>query len=211
MVEAYLRQSPLAHLHLGARTTHDEDTANVGVMAMELPYRVMIVLRGSPADTDFIAAVEKVLTFDLPLSPCTSSGNPDRIHALWMGPDEWLIVAPQDGHGELALKLVSALSKIHASIVDVSESRTIVRLSGENARDTLSKGCSIDLHPREFHQGQVVNSLLAQAHVTLHQISDDEDANGTAYDVFVHRSFAEYLWSWLEDSTREYGLLITPE
>jgi len=211
MVEAYLRQSPLAHLHLGARTTQDEDSSDAGVTAMELPYRVMVALRGSPDDTDFIMAAEKVLTIGLPVAPCTSSGNPDGIHALWMGPDEWLLVAPQNGHEELALSLTSALTGIQASVVDVSESRTIVHLSGINARETLTKGCSIDLHPRKFSKGRVVNSLLAQAHITLHQVKDDEDAEGAAYEIFIHRSFAEYLWSWLEDATREYGLLITAE
>lgn len=211
MVEPYLRQSPLAHLHLSTRTAREDSNVNAGVMAMEQPHRVMIALRGSPDDTGFIAAVEKVLTIGLPSAPCTSSGDAKNVHVLWMGPDEWLVVAPQSGHEELALTLTSTLAGTHASVVDVSESRTIVHLSGVNARETLTKGCSIDLHPREFPKGRVVNCLLAQAHITLHQVKNDEDAEGAAYDIFVHRSFAEYLWSWLEDASGEYGLLITAE
>ena len=211
MVESYLRQSPLAHLHLDTRATDDNSDLEAGVMLMELPYRVMITLRGSSTDKAFITVVGKVLATNLPLGPCTSSGDANGVHVLWMGPDEWLIVAPKSEHDGLALKLTSALAGVHASVVDVSESRTIIRLSGKNARETLSKGCSIDLHHRAFNKGQVINSLLAQAHVTLHQGSNDEDANGTAYDIFVHRSFAEYLWSWLEDATQEFGLRITTE
>ncbi len=45
---------------------------------------------------------------------------------------------------------------------------------------------------------------------------DSADANlasggGPAYDVYVLNSFAEYLWLWLEDAAREYGLRVTAE
>lgn len=204
MVEAYLRQSPLAHLHLGARAGSDAGNEHAGVTVSELPHRHQVTLRGSTADKAFMAGTEKVLKFKLPKDPCTSAGSVKGTHALWMGPDEWLIVSNIDVYK----KLVTALEGIHAAVVDVSESRTTLRLSGHCARETLSKGCSIDLHPREFDAGKVVNTLLSQAHVTLHQVNKDSPKSGPAYDIFVHRSFAEYLWSWLEDATREYGLRV---
>ena len=207
MVEAYLRQSPLAHLHLGARAISDADSNDAGVGIQELPHRVQIAVRGSSSDKAFTAATNRVLSIDLPVTPCSSSGDVEGIHALWMGPDEWLIVAPANGYDGLASKLATSLVGVHAAVVDVSESRTTIRLSGSNARDTLSKGCSIDLHPRAFTKSKVVNTLLAQAHVTLHQVTDS-DVDGCIYDIFVHRSFAEYLWSWLEDATRAYGLQV---
>lgn len=204
MVEAYLRQSPLAHLHLGARAKSDAENSHAGVTISELPPRHQVTLRGSTTDKAFMTTVEKLLKFALPTVPCTSNGPAKGTHALWMGPDEWLIVSTT----ELYKKLLTALDGIHSAVVDVSESRTTLRLSGHCARETLSKGCSIDLHPREFDAGKVVNTLLAQAHVTLHQVSKDTQKSGPAYDIFVHRSFAEYLWSWLEDATREYGLRV---
>ncbi len=210
MVEAYLRQSPLAHLHLSARAVNDAASSDAGVAIREITHRVQIVLRGAASDKAFMAAATKALPVELPLDPCTSSGEVEGLHILWMGPDEWLIVAPDDGYGDLASKLSGGFVGVHAAVVDVSESRTTVRLSGNSACETLSKGCSIDLHPRQFSKDKVVNTLLAQAHVTLHQITDD-DTNGCTYDIFVHRSFAEYLWSWLEDATREYGLRVLSE
>jgi sarcosine oxidase, subunit gamma len=210
MVEAYLRQSPLAHLHLEARTNNDSDGPDAGVNVSEFTHRVQIALRGSTSDKVFTAAVENVLSVSLPAAPCTSAGDASGLHVLWMGPDEWLVVAPADGgHETLAQDLTVALTATHAAVVDVSESRTTIHINGRDARGTLSKGCSIDLHPRNFAKGKVVNTLLAQAHVTLHQVSEDVEDGGCAYDLFVHRSFAEYLWSWLEDATREYGLNIS--
>jgi sarcosine oxidase gamma subunit len=37
----------------------------------------------------------------------------------------------------------------------------------------------------------------------LHQLDD-----GPGYDIYVHRSFAIYAWSWLADASREYGLSV---
>jgi sarcosine oxidase subunit gamma len=33
-------------------------------------------------------------------------------------------------------------------------------------------------------------------------------ADTPAYDLYVHRSFADYLWRWLEDAAKEYGVAI---
>ena len=63
----------------------------------------------------------------------------------------------------------------------------------------LAKGCSIDLHPRAFTRGRVVQTLLAKTAVLIH-------AKGEAsFDVHVPRSFADYAWAWLENAQAEYG------
>ena len=71
------------------------------------------------------------------------------------------------------------------------------------ARDLLAKGCSLDLHPRVFGRGGCAQSHLAKAQVVLHQVSDEP-----AFDLYVLRSFADYLWAWLEDAAGEYGLAV---
>ena len=62
----------------------------------------------------------------------------------------------------------------------------------------LAKGCTLDLHPRVFGLGHVVQSTLARVDVILVQVSGDGDL---AFDIHVGRSFAEYLWLWLEDAS----------
>ena len=51
--------------------------------------------------------------------------------------------------------------------------------------------------------GHCAQSHLAKAAITLHQTDD-----GPAFDLYTRRSFADYLWRWLEDAAREYGLAI---
>ena len=57
--------------------------------------------------------------------------------------------------------------------------------------------------------GGCPQSLLAKASVLIHLV-DDEPVRGPSFDVYVARSFVQYLWTWLEDAGREYGVLIEP-
>ena len=86
------------------------------------------------------------------------------------------------------------------SVVDVSAQRTTLRLRGEQVRDLLAGGCSLDLHPRVFGRGAAAQTLLGQAGVLLMALDD----TGSHYQIVVRSSFAGYLTSWLLDAATEY-------
>jgi sarcosine oxidase subunit gamma len=181
----------------------------------ERPYRGLVNLRGPAGDKTFDSAVQEALGVALPSEPNTTAGTTGEgdLRVFWLGPDEWWVVTPGDGPA-MADKLRAALAGQKAAVTDVSESRTCIHISGARARDLLSKGCPLDLHPRVFSAGRCAQSLCAKAMITLHQVADDGDdttGSGPAYDVYVLNSFAEYLWLWLEDAAREYGLRVTAE
>ena len=69
---------------------------------------------------------------------------------LWIGPDEWLVVTPDRRAARIERVLRDALDGQHAALIDVSHSRTILTLSGPDARAVLSNGCPLDFHPRVF-------------------------------------------------------------
>ena len=200
MTESYLRQSALAHLGLAARVTGAPGEA--GVLLCERPFRAQINLRGDVAAKRFRDAVEGVVGVAPPRQPNTTA-SAGAITAFWLGPDEWLIVAPDDRADKMVEALRAALEKQHTAVTDVSEARTAIGLSGANARDVMMKGCSLDLHPREFGPGRCAQSTLGKAQILLHQLDD-----GPTYDLYVPRSFAEYLWAWLEDASLEYGMAV---
>ncbi|NQW01166.1 MAG: sarcosine oxidase subunit gamma [Rhodospirillales bacterium] len=206
MVKPFLRQSPLAHLHLEARRPLGDGLPEAGIHVAERPHRSQIAVRGQATDPAFLQGIEKALGISLPTEACTASGKPGDLQVLWMGPDEWLVVGGPDNAALIISKLTTALVDLQVALVDVSESRTVIELSGKQARVVLDKGCSIDLHPRSFGPGQVVNTLLGRGHVLLHQTDHEPASGSSAYDIYVHRSYAEYLWSWIEDAAREYGL-----
>ena len=114
--------------------------------------------------------------------------------ALWLGPDEWLILAPLGAGPAVVGELGAALEGSHRSIVDVSANRVALELSGPRAREVLSKGCAIDLHPRAWRPGMCAQTMLARTQVILHERSDSTG-------ILVRPSFADYLVDWLFDAS----------
>lgn len=193
MADFPLQRTALCHLAGGAAPS----VQGGGVRLAELPHVGKVALRGDPDDREFHAAVRDALELDLPLAPNSSSETP-AVCALWLGPDEWLLVCAPGSEGDVADALRAALAGRHAAVVDVTDGRAVLRLSGARARTVLAKGCAIDLHPRAFAFGDVVQAALAKSQVILQQSVDDEDEGGPAFDIYVARSFADYLWAWLK-------------
>jgi sarcosine oxidase subunit gamma len=204
-----MRQSALSHRHLyahGDTEAMEVAKAAATVHLAEQPHRGKLNLRGDPDDKDFLAAAGRALGLVLPTSPNTvSGGDGDGCAALWLGPDEWLVTCAPGDEAGLRDKLAAALADRHHSLVDVTDSLTTIRVDGPRAADLLAKGFPLDLHPRAFPPGSVGQSTLAKADALVHCLAQNADS-GPVFEVTVRRSFAEYLWLWLQDHGREYGL-----
>ena len=59
--------------------------------------------------------------------------------------------------------------------------------------------------------GREAQSRLAKATVVIHRVADDSAADGPVFDLYAVRSFAEYVWHWLEDAGREFGVAVLTE
>jgi sarcosine oxidase subunit gamma len=165
----------------------------VDVQVRELPFLGQLSLRLDPQGPA-AAAVAGVLGRALPQpSRATRVGN---VRALWLGPDEWLVLTPPGAATALATDLHAALAEARGAVVDVSAQRTTLALSGPRAADVLAKGCSLDLDAGVRPPGTCVTTLLAQTGVTL-----VVDADG--FLVLVRPSFADYLARWLLDASVE--------
>jgi sarcosine oxidase subunit gamma len=158
-----------------------------------------IGLRGDAFDPRFGDACRAALGSALPVAANTVTVDA-ALAVLWLGPDEWLVVTPPGQETALLEALERSLSGLHAAATDVTGNRARLRLVGPGARQTLMKGCSLDLHPRRFGPGRCAQTSLARAQILLYQLDDTP-----CYDLFVRRSFAEYVWAWLDDAMAEYG------
>jgi len=155
-------------------------------------------LRGDGADTAFLGGVQRQMGFPLPLGPNTTTENESNA-ALWLGPDEWLLITPLGDEAAVAAGLRQALDGLFFAVTDITHGQTVIRLSGPKVRDVLSKGCSLNLHPKTFGPGRCAQTLLAKVGVTIRWVDDRP-----SLDVIVRRSFAEYLVLWLKDAAKEY-------
>lgn len=209
MTEAYLRQSALDHLGLAGLAKADAAATEVRLAEKLLPAAVN--LRGDREEPAFVAAVQSVLGVEPPVEPNTAA-NGDGLALLWLGPDEWIAIqhsATPEAEWRLAARLREALGELHAAVTEIGEQYACIHIAGAKAREVIAKGCPLDLHPRVFGgSGHCAQTHLAKTTVILHQVSADEDA-GPAFDIYTRRSFSDYLWRWLADAGREYGLVVT--
>jgi len=201
MVEPYLRQSPLASLHIQGETTLP---STADYQLLEHPYRGLINIRGDIQDAKFGAAIKKATRTDLPKQPNAVSGTAKGTHIIWLGPDEWLVVTKPGGEERMVSSLTKSLDGLHASVTDISESRTVIGLSGTRALDILEKGCSLDLYPQVFTVGQCAQTRLSRANVILHHTGIAKAKDVSFYELYVLRSFAGYLWQWILDAGKEF-------
>ncbi len=205
MVESYRQQSPLDHLALTTHPARHADDA--GLILGQRSFMELINLRGDANRSDFTDAVRHAVKIDLPISANTAAGKSAGPHILWLGPDEWLIVAKPGSGERMATALRNALAGQHAAVTETGQSRTCITIGGSHARDVLAKGCALDLHPSAFGAGQCAQTLLAKAGVILHLPLAPKGAE-PMFEIHVLRSFAAYLWAWLEDAAQEYGLRV---
>lgn len=174
-----------------------------GVALREIPHLAQVGLRGDPGDPAFTAAARAALGFDLPLAANTVAAAGD-LSALWLGPDEWLIIGSPDAESGLVARLEAALAGRHAAVVNLTANRTVLELSGPSARAVLAKACSLDLRPRAFKPGQCAQTNIARTVGILQRMEGD------TWQIYVRNSFAIYLADWLLDAMAEYGIETVP-
>jgi sarcosine oxidase subunit gamma len=186
-----LRRSPLTHLADRMATA----SVSVTVSLSEAQFLGMVSLRVEPS-SPAAARLAAVLGAPLPAGCGETTGTGGR-RALWLGPDEWLVVTSDDP-AALAHQLDAAIGADPGLALDVSANRTVIELTGPQARTVLEKGCPVDLHPRSFGPGRAVTTTLARVPVLLWQTDHDR------YRVLPRSSFADYVARWLLDAMQEY-------
>jgi sarcosine oxidase, subunit gamma len=161
----------------------------------ELPFVSQINLRADPKDVRLMQSLESGLGFALPAVSNTVASREDR-RALWLGPDEWLVVGPDGQQEALAQTLRNGLNG--GSIVDVSANRALLEVRGPKARELLAHGIPIDLDARSFGPDHCAQTLLAKAQVIVERRSEE-----AGFHLYVRSSFASYLADWLLDAAAE--------
>jgi len=157
-----------------------------------LPDAARFALRGA---ADALAAAAAALELPEPEAACRASTGAGRA-LLWLGPDERLILAPEDETDSLAARLKAALTMPH-SLVDVSHRQLALEVSGPAAAALINCGCPLDLHLRAFPVDTCTRTVLNRAEIVLWRTSAE------AFRIEVSRSFARYAARLLADAEQE--------
>jgi sarcosine oxidase, subunit gamma len=161
-----------------------------------LPPASRYVLRGSP---QVMTAAGTALGLTISQIACRAATNGTQAAALWLGPDEQLLIGPESA--DLAATLQSALRGLSHSLVEVSHRQIALEVSGPHATDVLNAGCPLDLDLSAFPVGMCTRTVLTKAEIVLWRTEE------TVFHVEVWRSFASYVTELLAEIAREVTLL----
>jgi sarcosine oxidase, subunit gamma len=115
--------------------------------------------------------------------------------ALCLGPDEWLIEAPETEAGALVAAIADLRAQTPISTVEVSDREITWRLEGPRVLDLLAAGCPRDL--ARMPVGGGARTLFDNAQVVLTREAEDR------FHLTVWRSFAPHVRAILDLATRE--------
>lgn len=102
----------------------------------------------------------------IPGQPLASTAHGSRL-ALWLGPDEWLLLADRSEGRQVEQSLEAALSNTPHSLVDVSHRQLALGVSGRLAARVLTSGCPLDLSLWGFPIGMAARTLFHKAEIVL--------------------------------------------
>ncbi|MEX0954892.1 MAG: sarcosine oxidase subunit gamma [Rhizobiaceae bacterium] len=141
------------------------------------------------------AALSRALGLQLPDKPRATAVKGSRA-ALWLGPDEWLVLDAPDADPMAALKPVSALH----SAVDVSHRNQSITVAGPGAEAALGAGCPLDLSPAAFPTGAATRTVFGKAEIVLWRTEAE------TFRVECWRSFADYCFTLLAEGARDAAI-----
>jgi sarcosine oxidase subunit gamma len=129
---------------------------------------------------------------DEPLS--VSNNNDTRI--LWNGPKNWLLVSNKK---ELLTNILQNFKETDFAITDLSHSKAIIEIEGQEVKEVLKKGCPFNFNILEKNKS--INSTYNGIAFTVDMIDDNPDK----VRLFALRSFGESLYHSITDASLEFG------
>ena len=123
------------------------------------------------------------------------SNNTDS-RILWNGPKNWLFVSTKK---ELIKEIKKNFDEINFAITDLSHSKAVIEIEGNQAKEVLKKGCPFNFN--ELNKNNCLNSTFNGISITVDML----DTNPNKIRLFTLRSFGESFYHSITDSSLEFG------
>ena len=125
-----------------------------------------------------------------------SVSNNDDTRILWNGPKNWLLVSTKK---DLLKNISQNFKETDFAVTDLSHSRAIIQIEGQDSKEILKKGCPFDFNNLEKNNS--INSIYNGIAITIDMLED----NPTKVRLFALRSFGESLYHSITDASLEFG------
>jgi sarcosine oxidase subunit gamma len=159
---------------------------------VDAPPAERFVFRGGEAAR---AACSAVFRVELPIRLGPAGQFGERT-ALWLGPDEWLLMTEGQSEEGIAAAFEAGLEGEPHSLVDVSHRQIGLEVTGALAARALSAGCPLDLRLRTCPVGMATRTLFDKAEIVLWRRGESQ------FRVEVARSLSPWLAAALIEAAR---------
>jgi len=182
---------------LNYSTSIKKDKSYSNLEMKEIKPIMKLIIRGKTKN--FITTIGKNLNMLLPIEANTSTSG-ETLTALWLSPDEWMLVsnnAVSEGSNTYDVEdnLINNISKFNlGAVTDVSDQFVMINIKGSKIFDLFATGSPFNFNEFKKKKGSVVQTILSHIDVIIHLTEINE------VNLLVRRSFSEHLHSWLNDS-----------
>ena len=137
----------------------------------------------------------KIVGLEIPTQNSKVNSNKET-RILWNAPRTWLILSSK----EKAIETIKKnFKETDFAITDISHSRAVIQIQGEQAKEILKKGSPINFN--EFGVNQCAGTVFHGITIVIDSISNDPDT----FNLLVLRSFGESFYHHITDSALEFG------
>lgn len=171
-----------------------DGAAGRAVAITALPAVGRLVFRGRATA---IAAAGTAFGVALPQEACRAARAGNRA-ALWLGPDEWLLLMAESEAEACAAALAEALAGLPHALVDIGHRQVAIEVAGREAASVLNAGCPLDLDLAAFPISMCTRTIFAKAEITLWRLAPER------FRIEVWRSFSAYVLGLLGEAAREF-------
>jgi sarcosine oxidase subunit gamma len=142
-------------------------------------------------------SIEGIDIDDLKLKdePLNVANNTDT-RILWNGPKNWLLVSTKK---DLLKNILQNFNETDFAVTDLSHSKAIIEIEGQDTKEVLKKGCPFNLNSLEKNNS--INSTYNGIAFTVDML----DNNPEKVRLFALRSFGESLYHSITDASLEFG------
>ena len=120
----------------------------------------------------------------------------DDTRILWNGPQNWLLVSTNKG---LLTNITKNFNESDFAVTDLSHSKAIIELEGQDVKEVLKKGCPFNFNSLEKNNS--INSTYNGIAFTVDMLNDNPDK----VRLFALRSFGESFYHSITDASLEFG------
>ena len=174
-----------------------------GVTIEELSLTGKINIRGKSSDKEFMKNIGSALNLVLPIEPNVRIFN-NNISIMWLGPNEWLVITPENEKDGIISLLKSNLNPQKTAITDVSFNRVVLRLEGEKVFTLLSKFLVANLEKILKTNFSVAQTIFIKIPVLFVRNNTDEEP--TSLDLHLNRSHTKYVYELLVDGSKNLNI-----